>query len=83
MNDSRRVDGREIRTVVIDPDRVRLVQWAFEAYASGEWTIRTFTEALGAKGPRALRMALRFRGRYSPPTSPTCCEPLLLGLREV
>jgi len=42
-----------IRAVVVDPDRARLVQWAFEAYASGEWTISSLTDALGAKGLRA------------------------------
>ena len=47
-------DDREIRTVVVDPDRAALVQWAFEAYASGEWTITSLTEALAEKGLRAL-----------------------------
>src|SRR5512135_601719 len=54
LNTRRRVDGREVRTVVVDPERAVLVQWAFEVYASGEWTIRTLTDALGAKGLRAL-----------------------------
>lgn len=40
LNVRRRIDGREIRTVEIDPDRASHVQWAFEAYASGEYTIR-------------------------------------------
>ena len=47
-------DGREYRTVVVDPDRAPLIQWAFEAYASGEWTVRTLTDALIQKGLRAL-----------------------------
>src|SRR4051812_9143291 len=34
-------EGREIRTVEIDPERAPLVVWAFNAYATGEWTIRT------------------------------------------
>jgi site-specific DNA recombinase len=54
LNTRRRVDGREVRSVVVDPDRARLVQWAFEAYSTGEWTIHALTEALGAKGLRAL-----------------------------
>jgi site-specific DNA recombinase len=54
LNTTRRVEGREIRTIVVDPDRARLVQWAFEAYASGDWTIRSLTEALAEKGLRAL-----------------------------
>ncbi len=54
LNTRRRIDGREVRTVVVDPERASLVQWAFEAYATGEWTIRSLTAELGAKGLRAL-----------------------------
>ena len=35
--------GREIRTVDIDSERAPLVVWAFENYASGEWTTRRCT----------------------------------------
>ena len=38
LNTRRRIDGREVRVVMVDPERARLVQWAFEAYSSGEWT---------------------------------------------
>ena len=34
-------DGREIRTVEIDPDRAPYVTWAFQQYATCEWTTRT------------------------------------------
>jgi hypothetical protein len=44
------VDGSEIRTVAVDPERAPLVQWAFEAYASGDYTIAQLTEALADKG---------------------------------
>lgn len=55
LNTRRRNDeGREVRVVVVDPDRAPLVQWAFEAYATGEWTERTLGEVLDAKGLRAL-----------------------------
>src|SRR2546429_224832 len=54
LNTRRRIDGREIRVVTVDPDRASLVQWAFEAYATGEWTVRSLTEALDAKGLKAL-----------------------------
>jgi DNA invertase Pin-like site-specific DNA recombinase len=59
-------DGREIRTVVVDPERAPLVQWAFEAYATGEWTIRTLTEALAAKGLRALPHGGKLPGPVQP-----------------
>lgn len=43
-------DGREIRTVDIDPERGPLITWAYQQYATGAWTLRTLTEALEAKG---------------------------------
>jgi site-specific DNA recombinase len=43
-------DGREIRTVEIDPVRGPLMQWAFEAYASGDWTLRPLLEELTNRG---------------------------------
>ena len=47
----RRIEnGREIRTVEIDEDRMPLVRWAFEQYASGEWSLTRLTEALAARG---------------------------------
>ena len=37
----RQIDnGMESRIVQIDPERGPLMRWAFEAYASGEWTLR-------------------------------------------
>ena len=53
LNIGRRIDGREVRTVEVDPDRAPLVRWAFEAYATGEWTIVGLTEALHQRGLRA------------------------------
>ena len=35
------IDGREVRTVDLDPERAPLMRWAFEAYASGDWTLRS------------------------------------------
>jgi DNA invertase Pin-like site-specific DNA recombinase len=47
-------DGREFRTVEIDPDRADHVRWAFTAYATGEWTIRDLTTELNQRGLKAL-----------------------------
>ncbi len=44
------VDGREVRSVEVDPVRGPLMAWAFEAYASGEWTIRRLLAELTARG---------------------------------
>ena len=44
------VNGREFRGIEIDPERGPLMKWAFEAYASERWTIRTLTDELCARG---------------------------------
>src|SRR6201999_1095884 len=31
--------GRELRTVVLDEPRAELIRWAFQAYATGDWTL--------------------------------------------
>jgi DNA invertase Pin-like site-specific DNA recombinase len=53
-NVGRWIDDHEVRWVEIDPERAPHVQWAFEAYASGEWTMTNLTEALRARGFRSL-----------------------------
>lgn len=45
-------NGREVRTVEIDPERAKLVAWAFMVYASGEWTTSQLHEELTARGLR-------------------------------
>lgn len=50
-----RFDGQStkpIREVVVDPERADLVRWAFEAYATGEYTIKQLTEELTDRGLR-------------------------------
>ena len=46
-------DGRStkpIRDVEVDPDRAPLVQWAFEATPTGDYTLHQLTEALADRG---------------------------------
>ena len=43
-------NGVEKRTVQFDPDRADLMRWAFQAYASGEWTLITLTRELTERG---------------------------------
>lgn len=43
-------DGREVRTVELDPDRAHWVPWLFESYASGEWTSATLRDELNRHG---------------------------------
>ena len=50
LNVRRMENGREVRTVEIDPERGPLMAWAFEAYATGDWTIRRLVDELEARG---------------------------------
>lgn len=43
-------NGREIRSVEIDPERAPLVKWVFDMYATGEWTTRTLLVEATEKG---------------------------------
>jgi hypothetical protein len=45
-----RIEGREIRTVIVDLERAPLVRWAFTAYATGDYTLRELTEELERRG---------------------------------
>ena len=42
--------GREVRTVEIDEERARLVRWAFQVFASGDWTTSQLHQELVARG---------------------------------
>ncbi|WP_338065679.1 recombinase family protein [Mycetocola reblochoni] len=48
----RRTDdqGREIRTVEVDPERAPLIAWAFERYAEGETSVTALLRDLTARG---------------------------------
>lgn len=47
LNVRRQADGgRECRTVVLDTERAPHVAWAFEAYASGNWSVAQLVAAL-------------------------------------
>ena len=50
LNVRRIENGREIRTVEVDPERGPLMRWAFEAYATGDWSIRTLLAELTQRG---------------------------------
>ena len=50
LNVRKRELGQEIRTVEVDPERAPHVQWAFDAYATGEWSMKRLTTALEERG---------------------------------
>jgi site-specific DNA recombinase len=43
-------EGREERTVEIDPERAELITWAFVVFATGEWTLRSLADELETRG---------------------------------
>ena len=55
--------GGEVRTVIIDKERAPLIQWAFETYATGLYSIADITLLLEARG-------LRTRGDRRRPPQP-------------
>ncbi len=46
--------GRENRTIELDPDRTPLIEWAFKAYASGNWTVSQLHDELTSRGLTTL-----------------------------
>lgn len=50
LNVRKMENGYEVRTVEVDPVRGPLMKWAFEAYATGEWTIRSLLAELTRRG---------------------------------
>ncbi|GIH06638.1 recombinase [Rhizocola hellebori] len=61
LNTRENIEGREVRTIAIDPNRAPHIVWAFEAYATGNWTIRTLANELAARG-----LCARPQGRRAP-----------------
>jgi len=53
LNTTSRVDGHEVKTVELDPDRAPHLQWAFESYATGEWSITDLVAELERRGMKS------------------------------
>jgi site-specific DNA recombinase len=53
LNTREWIDGREIRTVSLDPERAPLVQLAFDLYATGDYSLRDLQAILEARGLRS------------------------------
>ena len=43
-------EGREVRTVTLDPERASLITLAFELYSTGDWTLANLAEHLNSLG---------------------------------
>jgi site-specific DNA recombinase len=75
LNVRERVDGREVRTVVLDPERAPLVRQAFELFATGQYT--------GVQLQRLMADAgLRTRGDRRRPPVPLSLSRLYVVLGD-
>ena len=62
----RRWDGaNDIRYVEVDPERAPHIQWAFQAYATGEWSLRALVDELYRRGLRTRPTPKRPPGKVS------------------
>ncbi len=50
LNGRQKIDGQEIKTIEIDPVRGPLLRWAFEAYDTGDYSLRQLADELEAMG---------------------------------
>jgi site-specific DNA recombinase len=60
-------DGREVRTIELDPERAPLIGWAFETYATADWTLAR------------LLVELKLRGLTNTPTPKFPVRPVQLS----
>ena len=49
-NTTAEINGRPVRTIVIDEARADMVRWCFEEYATGNWTLRSLLAKATAQG---------------------------------
>jgi site-specific DNA recombinase len=75
LNVRDKVDGYEIRTVAIDPERAPYVQLAFELAATGDYTMERLADVLTERG-------LRMRAQANRPAGPIAAKYLPRVLRD-
>jgi site-specific DNA recombinase len=75
LNVRKLIEGREVRTVEVDPERAPHIRWAFAAYGSGAYTLDTLLAALTERG-------LRTRPTAKKPEKPTSRSQLASMLQN-
>ena len=69
-------EGREVRTVEVDPDRAPLITWAFTVYATGNWTLKALVAELERQGlttrptPRSPSRPIKYNSLHKILTTP-------------
>ncbi len=66
LNVRRLVDGSETRTIELDPERAAHIAWAFQAYASGDYSISRLAKELQDGGYSNVRRRSAPRGHCRP-----------------
>src|SRR5207244_12337821 len=74
LNVRERFEGREVRTVIVDPERAPFIPLAFELYATGEYSLERLSDELTTRGLRTRP------GRY--PGGPVSDSKLSVMLRD-
>ena len=59
LNSTTRIDEREVKNIAIDPERAPHIQWSFDAYAGGEWSITDLVAELDRRGMKTRPTATR------------------------
>lgn len=93
LNVRKRIEGREVRTIQTDPERAPFVPMAFEAFATGKYTIQSLRAMLtqaGLRMPATARRPARpislaqlgdlLRDRYTWATSSTRASGMRVGM---
>ena len=57
LNVRKEIEGRLVNTIAVDPQRAPLIQWAFEQYATGEYSLVRLLQELTDQGLTTRRTA--------------------------
>ena len=57
------IQGKPVKTIVVDPERAPFVKFAFEAYSAGDMTIQHITEELRRQGCTTARRGTKVGGK--------------------
>ncbi len=57
VNTLARIEGREVKGVAFDEDKAEHIRWAFQTYATGQWSISTLRDELEERGLKSRATA--------------------------
>jgi hypothetical protein len=83
LNVRKLIEGREVRTVEVDPERAPHIRWAFAADGSGAYTVDTLLAALTARSSHPADHEEARKAALAKPTRDSAPEPLLRRRRPL